>query len=80
MMMDPSAAARALAARRRPKERICPVCGKPFTSVSGQARYCSRACLNRRYYLAHRERLLAERRQKKASPTDQAPTDTESQD
>lgn len=48
--------ARALAERRKPKERCCPVCGNSFTTI-GRGLYDSPKCAGRAGYLRRRERL-----------------------
>lgn len=40
-----SAAARLLAAARKPVKHICPVCDEVFTAVNPRAVYCSPRCL-----------------------------------
>jgi hypothetical protein len=39
----PSETARLIAAQRKPKVRVCPRCGKEFTTI-GRGLYCSEAC------------------------------------
>ncbi len=67
---SPSEIARELASLRRPKERTCRACGRPFTTV-GRGLYCSKACAKRyqwrRWYEAHREEYLARQKQRKRS-------------
>ncbi len=49
--------ARALAARRWPKQRACPVCGATFTTV-GRGLYDRVACARRAYRARRKEREL----------------------
>jgi ribosomal protein L34E len=51
----------ALAALRKPSERVCAVCGAPFTGL-GRARYCSPACAA----AAHRAAVRAYDQRKRA--------------
>jgi|FaiFalDrversion2_1042247.scaffolds.fasta_scaffold11851_2 predicted RNA-binding Zn ribbon-like protein len=44
--MDVSEAARLLASLRRPKNLVCPECGKEFVG-RGRKKYCSYACSHR---------------------------------
>ena len=41
--MDKTEAARFIASLRRSKERVCPVCGKTFSTLA-TGRYCSDKC------------------------------------
>ena len=47
--MKPQSIGAQLAARRKPKEKSCPICGTEFTTV-GRRIYCSSACRNKAYY------------------------------
>jgi hypothetical protein len=53
MSLDPSELARQLAARRKPKPVICPVCGTPAVGV-GRRTYCSTQCAKRAWWRRHR--------------------------
>ena len=53
MSIDPSVLARELAARRKPKAVICPVCGTHAVGV-GRRTYCSVQCAKRAWWHRHR--------------------------
>ena len=53
MSLNPSDLARALAARRRPKAVVCPVCGTQAVGV-GRRTYCSDRCAKRAWWRRHR--------------------------
>ena len=53
--MDPSALARQLAARRKPKAVVCPVCGTQAIGV-GRRTYCSTRCAKRAWWRRHRSK------------------------
>jgi hypothetical protein len=53
--MDPSELARQLAARRKPKPVICPVCGTQAVGV-GRRTYCSERCAKRAWWRRHRSK------------------------
>ena len=53
MTLDPSMLARALAARRKPKTVVCPVCGTRAVGV-GRRTYCSAQCAKRAWWHRHR--------------------------
>ena len=53
MSLHPSELARQLAARRKPKSVICPVCGTPAVGV-GRRIYCSTQCAKRAWWRRHR--------------------------
>jgi predicted nucleic acid-binding Zn ribbon protein len=53
MSFDPSVLARELAARRRPKAVVCPVCGTQAVGV-GRRTYCSDRCAKRAWWRRHR--------------------------
>jgi predicted nucleic acid-binding Zn ribbon protein len=61
MAMDPSELARQLAARRKPKEVICPICSTAAVGV-GRRTYCSEKCAKRAWWRRHRSKaaLLAQ--------------------
>ncbi len=64
--LDPSELARQLAARRRRKEVVCPICGTRAVGV-GRRLYCSAQCAKRAWWQRHRSkaaRLAAEARTK----------------
>ena len=54
--LDPEVA-RAIQACRRPKTRVCPICGNEFTTV-GRGIYGSPKCSRRAAYLRQKERAL----------------------
>jgi tRNA(Ile2) C34 agmatinyltransferase TiaS len=53
MSLDPSEIARQLAARRKPKLVVCPVCGTRAVGV-GRRTYCSAQCAKRAWWRRHR--------------------------
>jgi hypothetical protein len=53
MSLSPSELARQLAARRKPKSVVCPVCGTPAVGV-GRRTYCSTRCAKRAWWRRHR--------------------------
>ncbi len=53
MSFDPSVLGRALAARRKPKSVVCPVCGTQAVGV-GRRTYCSAQCAKRAWWHRHR--------------------------
>jgi hypothetical protein len=53
MTVDASDIARQLAARRKPKQVICPVCGTPAVGL-GRRMYCSDRCGKRAWWRRHR--------------------------
>jgi predicted nucleic acid-binding Zn ribbon protein len=62
MTLDPSELARQLAARRKPKVVLCPICGTEAVGV-GRRTYCSERCAKRAWWRRHRSkaaRLAAE--------------------
>jgi hypothetical protein len=67
--LDPSELARQLAARRRPKEVTCPICGTRAVGV-GRRLYCSAQCAKRAWW--HRHRSKAARLAAKAQAHEQA--------
>ena len=52
MSFDPSVLARELAARRKPKAVVCPVCGTQAVGV-GRRKYCSEQCAKRAWWRRH---------------------------
>ena len=57
--MDASEIARQLAARRRPKQVICPVCGTQAVGL-GRRTYCGDRCAKRAWWRRHRAKGAAE--------------------
>jgi hypothetical protein len=57
IMKQPSAGAQ-LAAMRKPKAKVCPVCQIEFIGI-GRRIYCSSACRNKAYYLRQKEFIIA---------------------
>jgi len=55
MNIDPSELARQLAARRKPKTVICPICGTQAVGV-GRRTYCSERCAKRAWWRRHRSK------------------------
>ena len=55
MNVDPSELARQLAARRKPKAVICPICGTQAVGV-GRRTYCSEQCAKRAWWRRHRSK------------------------
>jgi predicted nucleic acid-binding Zn ribbon protein len=55
MMIDPSELARQLAARRKPKAVVCPICGTQAIGV-GRRLYCSEQCGKRAWWRRHRSK------------------------
>jgi hypothetical protein len=55
MTLDPSELARQLAARRKPKQVICPICGTEAVGV-GRRTYCSEQCAKRAWWRRHRSK------------------------
>jgi len=55
MNVDPSELARQLAARRKPKTVICPICGTQAVGV-GRRTYCSERCAKRAWWRRHRSK------------------------
>jgi tRNA(Ile2) C34 agmatinyltransferase TiaS len=53
MSLDPSELARQLAARRKPKPVVCPICGTAAVGV-GRRTYCSPRCAKRAWWRRHR--------------------------
>jgi hypothetical protein len=53
MSLNPSDLARELAARRKPKSVVCPVCGTEAVGV-GRRTYCSTQCAKRAWWRRHR--------------------------
>jgi predicted nucleic acid-binding Zn ribbon protein len=53
MNLDPSEIARQLAARRKVKQVICPICGTAAVGV-GRRLYCSERCAKRAWWRRHR--------------------------
>ncbi len=53
MALDASELARQLAARRKPKHVICPVCGAAAVGL-GRRTYCSDRCAKRAWWRRHR--------------------------
>jgi hypothetical protein len=53
MNLNPSDLARELAARRKPKSVVCPVCGAQAVGV-GRRTYCSTQCAKRAWWRRHR--------------------------
>jgi hypothetical protein len=53
MSLNPSELARQLAARRKPKPVVCPVCGTLAVGV-GRRTYCSTQCAKRAWWRRHR--------------------------
>jgi hypothetical protein len=51
----PSEVARLIASQRRPKVRVCAVCGAEFSTV-GRGLYCSPRCSARAYRARHPEK------------------------
>ena len=52
MSINPSEIARLLAARRKPKPVVCPVCGTEAVGV-GRRTYCSPRCAKRAWWRRH---------------------------
>ena len=52
MSLDPSELARLLAARRKPKPVICPVCGTQAVGI-GRRTYCGPRCAKRAWWRRH---------------------------
>src|ERR1700675_4994524 len=55
MTTDASELARQLAARRKPKAVICPICGTQAIGV-GRRKYCSEQCAKRAWWRRHRSK------------------------
>ena len=55
MTLDTSELARQLAARRKPKQVICPVCGTEAVGL-GRRKYCSERCAKLAWWRRHRAR------------------------
>ena len=55
MHLDPSELARLLAARRKPKQVVCPICGTEAVGV-GRRTYCSERCAKRAWWRRHRSK------------------------
>src|SRR6476660_9804726 len=55
MTIDSSELARQLAARRKPKAVVCPICGTPAMGV-GRRQYCSEQCAKRAWWRRHRSK------------------------
>jgi endogenous inhibitor of DNA gyrase (YacG/DUF329 family) len=55
MTLDTGEIARQLAARRKPKQVICPVCGTEAVGV-GRRKYCSERCAKLAWWRRHRAR------------------------
>ena len=55
MRMDASELARLLAARRKPKVVVCPICGTEAVGV-GRRAYCSERCAKRAWWRRHRSK------------------------
>jgi endogenous inhibitor of DNA gyrase (YacG/DUF329 family) len=53
MTMDVSELARQLAARRRPKQVICPVCNTQVVGI-GRRKYCGERCAKLAWWRRHR--------------------------
>ena len=53
MSLDPSEIARQLAARRKPKPVVCPVCGTRAVGI-GRRIYCSAQCAKRAWWRRNR--------------------------
>jgi len=53
MSTKPSELARQLAARRKPKAVVCPICGTQALGV-GRRVYCSEQCAKRAWWRRHR--------------------------
>jgi len=56
MAFDASEVARQLAARRKPKQVICPVCGARAIGL-GRRTYCSDRCAKRAWWRRHRGKV-----------------------
>ena len=55
MTLDASDLARQLAARRKPKLVVCPICGTRAVGV-GRRTYCSERCAKRAWWQRHRSK------------------------
>src|SRR6266852_13031 len=55
MTIDSSELARQLAARRKPKAVVCPICGTQAIGV-GRRKYCSEQCAKRAWWRRHRSK------------------------
>ena len=55
MTLDASELARRLAARRRPKQVICPVCGTAAVGL-GRRKYCGDRCAKLAWWRRHRSK------------------------
>jgi hypothetical protein len=55
MTTDSSELARQLAARRKPKAVVCPICGTQAVGV-GRRKYCSEQCVKRAWWRRHRSK------------------------
>src|SRR3954452_12693905 len=55
MSLDPSELARQLAARRKLKQVICPICGTQVVGL-GRRTYCSEQCAKRAWWRRHRSK------------------------
>jgi tRNA(Ile2) C34 agmatinyltransferase TiaS len=55
MNLDPSDIARQLAALRKPKAVVCPICGTQATGI-GRRTYCSERCAKRAWWRRHRSK------------------------
>src|SRR5215212_712347 len=55
MNLDPSELARQLAARRKLKQVICPICGTEAIGV-GRRKYCTEQCAKRAWWRRHRSK------------------------
>jgi hypothetical protein len=53
--IDSSDLARQLAARRRPKAVVCPICGMQAIGI-GRRKYCSEQCAKRAWWRRHRSK------------------------
>src|SRR5258708_1871988 len=53
MTIDASELARQLAARRKPRAVVCPICGTQAIGV-GRRKYCSEQCAKRAWWRRHR--------------------------
>ena len=55
MTLEASELARRLAARRKPKQVICPVCGTQAVGL-GRRKYCSERCAKLAWWRRHRSK------------------------
>ena len=61
MNINPSELARLLAARRKPKVVLCPVCGTQAVGV-GRRTYCSPRCAKRAWWRRHHSKAAVSAR------------------